>query len=150
MSNHARTLAAAIFCSGSIAVMPGAASAMPVAHGLALQNAVPSQVEAARWGGGGWGGRGWGGRGWGGRGWGWGGFAAGAIIGGALAAPYYYGGYYGGYYPAPYYPAYSAPGYYGGGPAEGGDVDYCMQRYHSYDPRTGTFLGFDGARHPCP
>jgi BA14K-like protein len=139
MSNRMRTLAATLLCGGSIALMANGASATPATHALAIKNAVPGQVEAVRWGG---------------RGWGWGGFAAGAIIGGALAAPYY-GGYYGGYYPAPYYGApypapYPAPGYYGGGPAGGGDVAYCMQRYRSYEPQSGTFLGFDGARHPCP
>lgn len=25
----------------------------------------------------------------------------------------------------------------------------CAQRYRSYDPASGTFLGFDGKRHPC-
>jgi hypothetical protein len=25
-----------------------------------------------------------------------------------------------------------------------------MQTYRSYDPRSGTYLGFDGYRHPCP
>ena len=25
----------------------------------------------------------------------------------------------------------------------------CESRYHSYDPASGTFLGFDGVRHPC-
>jgi hypothetical protein len=25
----------------------------------------------------------------------------------------------------------------------------CAQRYRSYDPESGTFLGYDGARHPC-
>jgi len=25
----------------------------------------------------------------------------------------------------------------------------CAQRYRSYDPASGTFLGYDGARHPC-
>lgn len=29
-------------------------------------------------------------------------------------------------------------------------VAYCMQRFKSYDPRTGTYLGYDGYRHPCP
>jgi hypothetical protein len=93
----------------------------------------------------------------GGFGWGLGGFAAGAIIGGALASPYYYGGYYPygyGAYPAYGYPP-PAPYYgggpaYGGGPVGGGDVSYCAQRYKSYDPGTGTFLGYDGQRHPCP
>ena len=32
----------------------------------------------------------------------------------------------------------------------GDAVAYCMQRYRSYDPRSGTFLGYDGLRHPCP
>ncbi|MGB8185593.1 MAG: BA14K family protein [Pseudolabrys sp.] len=25
-----------------------------------------------------------------------------------------------------------------------------MQRFRSYDPNSGTYLGFDGLRHPCP
>jgi len=32
----------------------------------------------------------------------------------------------------------------------GGGVAYCEQRFRSYDPSTGTYLGFDGQRHPCP
>jgi hypothetical protein len=67
------------------------------------------------------------------------GFAAGALIGSALTAPrYYYGpgyGYYDDY-------AYEAPG--------GNAVAYCMQRFRSYDPASGTYLGYDGERHPCP
>jgi BA14K-like protein len=76
---------------------------------------------------------------------------AGAVIGGVIAsAPYGYGSG----------PAY-APGYYGDGddgvvavvpaPSGGGDdVAYCMQTYRSYDPRSGTYMGNDGFRHPCP
>jgi BA14K-like protein len=32
-----------------------------------------------------------------------------------------------------------------------GNVDgsSCAQRYRSYDPGSGTFLGYDGRRHPC-
>jgi hypothetical protein len=26
---------------------------------------------------------------------------------------------------------------------------YCAQRYRSYDPASGTFMGYDGRRHPC-
>lgn len=77
--------------------------------------------------------------GWGGGGAVLGGLAAGAIIGGALAAqrPYYEPGY-----------AYGpGPGYYAGG---GDAVSYCMSRFKSYDPRSGTYLGYDGYRHPCP
>jgi hypothetical protein len=61
-----------------------------------------------------------------------GGFTAGAIIGGALAAqrPYYYA-------PGPVY--------------RSGDADaYCFSRFKSYDPGSGTYLGYDGYRHPCP
>jgi hypothetical protein len=80
-----------------------------------------------------------------------GGAIAGAVIGGAIAS----GGYGPGYY-AP------GPGYYDGGyddggpvavaPAPGGDdaVAYCMQTYRSYDPQSGTYMGNDGYRHPCP
>jgi len=25
-----------------------------------------------------------------------------------------------------------------------------MQRFKSYDPSRGTYLGYDGERHPCP
>jgi BA14K-like protein len=128
-----------------------------------------------RGGGGGWGGGGWRGGGWGGGGgWGWGvgaGIVGGAIIGGALAAPYYgYGPYYPAYpAPYPYYgPVYDAPppgaygpppgydgpppgaGAYGPPPGGGGDAGYCAQRYRSYDPQSGTYMGTDGLRHPCP
>lgn len=82
------------------------------------------------------------GGGWGGGGAVLGGLAAGALIGGALASrPYYdYGPGPGYYYGGP--PVYAAPG--------GDDVAYCMQRFKSYDPRSGTYLGYDGYRHPCP
>jgi len=141
MSNHGM-LAAALLCSAGIALTATSASAMPA--NLALKNAAPGAVESVRWGGH-----------WRGGGWGLGGFAAGAIIGGAIASPYYYGGYYPYGYGA--YPAYDYPPparYYGGpaygGAVGGGDPGYCAQRYKSYDPGTGTFLGYDGQRHPCP
>jgi len=72
---------------------------------------------------------------------------AGAVIGGAIASQGYYGGP--GYYPP-------GPGYYddgaAAGPPQGPDdaVGYCMQTYRSYDPQSGTYLGNDGFRHPCP
>ena len=56
------------------------------------------------------------------------GLATGAIIGGALAQQQ----------------AQAAP-VYGSNTAA-----YCAQRYRSYDPASGTYLGFDGLRHPCP
>jgi hypothetical protein len=51
-----------------------------------------------------------------------GGLAAGAIIGGAIAAQQ---------------------------PA-GNAVAYCQSRFRSYDPSSGTYLGYDGLRHACP
>jgi hypothetical protein len=62
------------------------------------------------------------------------GFAAGALLGGVLASqrPYYGNGYYN-------------QGY-GGGDA----VGYCLSRFQSYDPASGTYLGYDGYRHACP
>jgi hypothetical protein len=80
------------------------------------------------------------------------GAVAGAVIGGALANS---SGYYDPYYGSSY-------GYYDDGgydesavavaPAPAGDdsVAYCMQTYKSYDPGSGTYLGYDGQRHPCP
>jgi hypothetical protein len=138
MSNTVRALAATALAA-SIVSSAGGAIAMPVAGGLAITTAAPAMVETVRWG-------------WG---WGWGGvgagFVAGAILGGALVGPHYYYGpgpyYYGApYYPAPYYPA---PGY-SGAPAAGDPVAYCMARFKSYDPNSGTYLGYDGNRHPCP
>ena len=83
----------------------------------------------------------------------WPGAAAGAVIGSALAAQAYYGPGYG-YDPDYYYDN----GYYDDGgvvavaPAPGGGdaTAYCEQTYRSYDPRSGTYLGYDGYRHPCP
>ena len=68
------------------------------------------------------------------------GIAAGALLGAAIVAqPYYYG------------PGYYPPGYYGPPPPPPGDpVSYCMSRFKSYDPGSGTYLGYDGLRHPCP
>ncbi len=42
------------------------------------------------------------------------------------------------------YPAYRYPRYGSGAAA------YCASRYLSWDPDTGTFIGYDGLRHPCP
>jgi hypothetical protein len=82
---------------------------------------------------------------------------AGAIIGGAIASQGYGYGYGAGYYDPGYVQAYPDDQYYDDGavevvPAPGGDdsVAYCMQTYRSYNPRTGTYLGNDGYRHPCP
>ena len=74
------------------------------------------------------------------------------MIGGALASSYYYGA------PYDYSYGYDDPYYYDDAavvavaPAPIGDdaVAYCMQTYQSYDPASGTYLGFDGLRHPCP
>jgi hypothetical protein len=71
--------------------------------------------------------------------------------------PYYYGDDYA--YSDPYYSGdgYAYNDYYdGGSPAYSGYVEssaadptYCAQRYRSYDPASGTYLGYDGLRHPC-
>jgi hypothetical protein len=29
-------------------------------------------------------------------------------------------------------------------------VTYCARRFRSYDPVTGTYVGYHGIRHPCP
>ena len=75
----------------------------------------------------------------------WPGFAIGAGVGSAYGyydnSPYYYddsSGYYDDSVVA------EAP------PAGDGSAAYCMQRYKSYDPASGTYLGYDGQRHPCP
>jgi hypothetical protein len=155
MNLPSKILAAALLAA-TPAWFAGSAAAAPMGVPPGLHDAAAPAPEAVAWRGG-WGGRGWGG--WGGRGWGGvgAGLAAGAIIGGAVAAsePWY------GYDHAPGYYGYGYdPGYYGYGyPAPGGYVAatpgedagaYCAQRFRSYDPASGTYLGYDGYRHPCP
>jgi hypothetical protein len=102
----------------------------------------------------------------GGYGYGWGpGAVAAGIVGGTIAAvtsPLWAPGYYGnspgyaygnsGYYD--YSPGYAyGPSYgYVAAPAmvAGDSVAYCQQRFRSYNPSTGMYLGFDGQYHPCP
>jgi hypothetical protein len=82
------------------------------------------------------------------------GFAAGLAAGSALG----YG--YGGYYDPYYYDNYAYNDYYDDGDvgyvgdpgyvvSSSVDPAYCAQRYKSYDPASGTYLGYDGLRHPC-
>jgi len=110
------------------------------------------------------GGRNWNGGGWHGGGWrhhgyrpGIGfaaGLAAGSALGYGYGGGYYDDGYYAdnGYYGDPY--AYNN-GYYDNGNSgyvvsSNDDSGSCAQRYRSYDPASGTYLGYDGQRHPCP
>lgn len=81
-----------------------------------------------RWHGGGWNGGSYYGDNWGGAAAAAGivGLATGAIIANSANQPRYYEGGYGGDY-----------------------VSYCASRYRTFDPRTGTYVGFDGYRHPC-
>jgi hypothetical protein len=83
-----------------------------------------------------------------------GGFGVGLAAGAALGGYYgYNNGYYAnGYYDNAYDGDGDGPAYaYSPGDEMGGDSsDYCAQRYRSYDPSTGTYMGFDGQPHPCP
>jgi hypothetical protein len=77
------------------------------------------------------------------------GVIGGLIIGGIAAATaprYYYDDYYYG------------PGYYGPPPVVYGPAPvygnlawlrYCSARYRTFDPVSGTYLGYDGYRHYC-
>ncbi len=47
-------------------------------------------------------------------------------------------------------PPAGGPSLYAGSPPAGDPVASCMQRFRSYDPKTGTYLGNDGQRHSCP
>ena len=74
--------------------------------------------------------------------------ATGVIIGGALQQNQ-------GDYPAESYPVYSdqSPSYDDAEPQVADDGDstaYCQRTFRSYDTVSGTYLGYDGLRHPCP
>ncbi len=130
MSKRMLNMSVAAVLAAGAAALSDTASAMPLADALAIPKAAGTDVVPV-WGRGFW--------------WGFGpAFVGGAVVGGALAAATYYYGPYPYYYygpPVAYYPA----------PAYGGDAAaYCASRYRSYDPATGTFLGHDGVRHPCP
>jgi len=108
------------------------AGAAPLAVGAARLNVSPGIVEQVR------------SRGHSGGGAVLGGLAAGMILGGIIASqPHYYGP---GYYYGPPPPAY----YYGPGPYGPPDWEaYCASRYRSFDPYSGTYMGYDGVRRPC-
>ena len=135
------------------AARPSVAAQPNVGTGFAGRSfAATSPAVAGRsWNGGNWHG---GGRHWNGRRW----IGPGIGIAAGLAAGAAYGSYYGGY-------GYYDDGYYGDSyayatepevayseaPVDSGDsVAYCQQTYRSYDPASGTYLGYDGLRHPCP
>jgi hypothetical protein len=132
MSTSLRIHAASALLASSFVVLAGAAHAGPIGEPLAITKAVSSVTQSVQWRGGGWG---------------WGPAIAGGIIGGAIV---------GGALAAPYGPGYYGPGYYGApppvayGPPPGDAIAYCTQRFRSFDPSSGTYLGNDGYRHPCP
>jgi BA14K-like protein len=146
--NRSTKIIVAALMTAAMPLLVAPAGAAPMSSPLALKNAAASPVETVQWR------RGWRRGGWVGP------AVAGAVIGGAIVGatqPYGYGYGYGAYDPGyAYAPGYGyGPGYrqgYVAGPAYGAgdDVAYCQQRFRSYDPASGTYLGYDGMRHPCP
>jgi hypothetical protein len=51
------------------------------------------------------------------------------------------------YMDAPF--AVYAPNYYLNGPGASAHVEWCLARYHSYNPDTNMYLGYDGNHHRC-
>ena len=143
MNSSSKVFAATLMIAATTWLAAPAVAA-PISSSVGLQNAAETSIETVQYR------RGWRG---GSRGRGVGaGIVAGAIIGGAIlgaSQPYGYG--YGGYGPGyGYAPGYAyAPGY-NQGYAGGNEIAYCQQRFRSYDPSSGTYLGFDGLRHSCP
>lgn len=132
--NVSSKILAATVLTAAAAWIIAPTTAAPISSSMGLQNTVPMSVETVQYR------RGW--RRGGGIG---AGIVAGAIIGGAIASrPYGYYGYDG------YGPGYAYAPAYGQGYAGGDEILYCQQRFRSYDPNSGTYLGFDGYRHPCP
>jgi hypothetical protein len=142
MNKSSKIIAVAVMAA-AMPLLVAEAGAAPLSSPLGLKNMASSPVQTVQYR----------------RGWRRGGYAgpaiAGAIIGGAIIGatrPYGYGAYedYG------YAPGYAyAPGYRRGyvadpGYGAGDELAYCQQRFRSYDPASGTYLGYDGLRHPCP
>lgn len=78
------------------------------------------------------------------------GLAVGALAAGALSQPRYYEPDYTYVQPRRY--ARPAPVYverYGAEPWSPAWYRYCENRYRSFDPRSGTFIGYDGMEHFC-
>ena len=48
------------------------------------------------------------------------------------------------FYPPGHYGPIVGPGY-----GRGDWMSYCFSRYRSFDPATGTYMGYDGRRHVC-
>jgi|SRR6516162_9180151 hypothetical protein len=95
-----------------------------------------------------------GGEGWhgGGGGWGWrrpedGGWenGAGNIIGGAIGSFLWH------QWAEPNPPVVVVPQAVPAAPTPGSPAynAYCFNKYHSFDPGSGTYVGYDGLRHPC-
>lgn len=130
-----KILAAAVLAGSTALTVAPPASAAPLARDSGLSRATDGNVTEVQWRRHGhrWHGHRYHGHrhhGWRHRHGGWGpalgGLAAGAIIGGAIASSQ----------------AQAA--------ANADAVAYCSQRYRSYDPASGTYLGYDGNRHACP
>ncbi len=133
-------LAAALAAS---VVMTSAAGAAPAAATQGLAKQADSSVEMVRDRGrhGGWRGHRHHRRG--GGGWGWGAAALGAGL--LLGAPYAAGAYDDGYDDDDY-AGYSYRGRYAG---SGGEAR-CEATFRSFDPASGTYMGYDGVRRMCP
>ena len=77
------------------------------------------------------------------------GFAVGTLFGNATARPRYVPPQAVYVAPPPVYVAPVAPVYYAPAPWTPEWYSYCARKYRSFDPRSGTYLGYDGYRHLC-
>lgn len=150
MTGRLKLLASGLLAAGTL--WGGSVAAAPVSpHGIAAEDGAV-RAQPVQWHNHWHGDRGWNRGGWDrGR---WGGWRRpGVTFGFGVGAPYAYDGYD---YSA--YDSYGAEGPYEDGYVAvplgqsrvDGDEAYCQQRYRSYDPSSGTYLGYDGQRHPCP
>jgi hypothetical protein len=129
MSLLSKTLAVALLAL-TPSWLAASAGAAPLGASLSLRDSAGSSVEAVQW--------------------------RGQYLGSHYDydPAYFNSGY--SYDPGYYYSPGGAPGYKSYGYAPGGYVAAapardaaCAQRYRSYDPASGTYLGHGGRRHPC-
>jgi hypothetical protein len=122
----------AAFVAGTTSLLLQPAGAAPLSVDTSLAAPTASAQPVRYWRHHGWHHHGWHHHGWRHHGWRHGYYGPGAVIGGLAAG------------------AIVGSAIANSQARAANDDAYCFSRFKSYDPASGTYLGYDGNRHPCP